>query len=115
VTKYHITSQGKFKSGVETVIQICDAEDIRILKGSVSKDRSYIRENPPRPSHGRDCSLPQRSYFKAAATEYQGCRNDTGANVAVAMEPGYQVSDGGDVTDIIAIPPNADNDNFLLE
>jgi putative transposase len=46
--RYHVLKGGIQKRCRELIIQICDAEDIKILKGAVSKDHVHMHiEYPP--------------------------------------------------------------------
>ena len=47
--RYHVLKGDKQKRCRDIIVQICDAEDIRILKGVVSKDHVHI-EYPPNKS-----------------------------------------------------------------
>lgn len=71
--RYHVLKGDIQYRCREIIIQICDAEDVRILKGVVSKDHVHIHiEYPPRLSisqlvkrlKGRTSRLLQREYPK---------------------------------------------------
>jgi len=69
--RYHVLKGDIQKRCRELIIQICDAEDIRILKGAVSKDHVHMLiEYPPskpvseivRRLKGRTSRMLQREY-----------------------------------------------------
>ena len=106
----------------EIIIQICDAEDIRILKGVVSKDHVHMHiEYPPRISisntvkklKGRASRNLQRE-FPALKKRYWGCH---------FWAIGYGAWSTGNITDEMVQeylehhrnPSNGDTGNIILE
>lgn len=105
----------------ELIIQICDAEDIKILKGAVSKDRVHMHiEYPPSKSisdivrrlKGRTSKLLQQEYPELQK-RYWGKHFWT---------IGYGAWSTGNITDEMVTeylehhrnPSNMDSDNFML-
>src|ERR1041384_5826741 len=69
--RYHVLKGDVQQRCRELIIQICDAEDVRILKGVVSKDHVHMHiEYPPSKSvsdlvkrfKGRTSRMPQQEY-----------------------------------------------------
>jgi putative transposase len=106
----------------DLIKQICDAEDVRILKGVISKDHVHIHiEYPPSRSisdlvkrlKGRTSRRLQEE-FPALGKKYWG-QHFWGI--------GYGVWSTGNITDEMVQeylehhrdPSNTDNDNFILE
>lgn len=106
----------------ELIIQICDAEDVRILQGAVSKDQVHMHiEYPPSQSisdlikrlKGRTSGLLQQE-FPELQKRYWG-------NHFWAI--GYGAWSTGNLTEEMVAeylehhrnPSNQDSDNFLLE
>lgn len=106
----------------ELIIQICDAEDVRILQGAVSKDQVHMHiEYPPSQSisdlikrlKGRTSGLLQQE-FPELQKRYWGKH---------FWAIGYGAWSTGNLTEEMVAeylehhrnPSNQDSDNFLLE
>jgi len=106
----------------ELIIQICDSEDVKIVKGVVSKDHVHrLIEYPPSKSiselvkrmKGRTSRLLQQEY-PALKRRYWGKH---------FWAIGYGAWSTGNVSETLVAeylehhrePSNQDNDNFLLE
>jgi putative transposase len=120
--RYHVLKGEIQKRCRELMIQICDAEDIKILKGAVSKDHVHMHiEYPPSKAisaivkrlKGRTSRLLQQEYpelqkrywgkhFWAIGYGAWSTGNLTEEMVAESLEHHRQ-------------PSNQDQDNFLLE
>ena len=124
VTKYRYPIlKGKIQKRCrELIIQICDSEDVRIIKGVVSKDHVHMLiEYPPSKSisdlvkrlKGRTSRLIQQEYPELKQ-RYWGKH---------FWAVGYGVWSTGNVSESVVEeylehhrePSNQDNDNFMLE
>ena len=124
VTKYRypVLKGGIQKRCRELIIQICDSEDVRILKGVVSKDHIHMLiEYPPSKSiselvkrfKGRTSRLLQQEY-PALRKRYWGKH---------VWARGYGVWSTGNVSEALLEEylehhresSNAENENFMLE
>jgi len=123
-TKYRYPIlKGKIqKRSRERIIQICDSEDVRIIKGVASKDHVHIWiEYPPSKSisdlvkrlKGRTSRLIQQEYPELKQRYWE--KN--------FWAVGYEVWSTGNVSENVVEeylehhrePSNQDNDNFMLE
>ena len=120
--RYHVL-QGDIKvRSRELLIQVCDSEDVRILKGVVSKDHIHMHiEYPPRIAlsdlvkrlKGRSSGILQQE-FPALRKRYWGRH---------FWAIGYGAWSTGNITDEIVHEylehhrekSNEDNDSFILE
>jgi putative transposase len=67
--RYHVLKGDIQKRCRELIIQICDAEDVKILKGVVSKDHVHMHlEYPPSKSVERSGQTIERTDIKTSAT-----------------------------------------------
>ncbi len=124
VTKYRypVLTGDLQKRCRELIIQICDSEDVKIMKGVVSKDHVHMLiEYPPSKSiselvrrmKGRTSRLLQQEY-PALKRRYWGKH---------FWAIGYGAWSTGNVSETLVAeylehhrePSNQDNDNFLLE
>jgi putative transposase len=120
--RYHVLKGEIQKRCRELMIQICDAEDIKILKGAVSKDHVHMHiEYPPSKSvsdivkrlKGRTSRLLQQEYPELEK-RYWGKH---------FWAIGYGAWSTGNLTEELVAqylehhrqPSNQDQDNFLLE
>ena len=120
--RYHVLKGEIQKRCRELLIQVCDSEDVRILKGVVSKDHVHMHiEYPPSKSisdlvkglKGRSSRLLQKE-FPELGKRYWG-KHMWGI--------GYGAWSAGNITDDIIQEylehhkdrPNEDAENFLLE
>ena len=120
--RYHVLKGEIQKRCRELLIQICDSEDVRILKGVVSKDHVHMHiEYPPSKSisdlvkglKGRSSRLLQKE-FPELGKRYWG-KHMWGI--------GYGAWSAGNITDDLIQEylehhkdrPNEDAENFLLE
>ena len=120
--RYHVLKGEIQKRCRELIIQICDAEDIRILKGAVSKDHVHMHiEYPPSKSisdivkrvKGRTSRLLQQEYPELKKRYW-------GKHFWVI---GYGAWSTGNISEKMVeeylehhrSSSNQDNDNFLLE
>lgn len=120
--RYHVLKGEIQKRCRELLIQVCDSEDVRILKGVVSKDHVHMHiEYPPSKSisvlvkglKGRSSRLLQKE-FPELGKRYWG-KHMWGI--------GYGAWSAGNITDDIIQEylehhkdrPNDDAENFLLE
>ncbi len=119
--RYHVLKGEIQKRCRELLIQVCDSEDVRILKGVVSKDHVHMHiEYPPSKSisdlvkglKGRSSRLLQKE-FSELGKRYWG-KHMWGI--------GYGAWSAGNITDDIIQEylehhkdrPNEDAENFLL-
>ena len=120
--RYHVLKGEIQKRCRELLVQVCDSEDVRILKGVVSKDHVHMHiEYPPSKSisdlvkrlKGRSSRLLQKE-FPELGKRYWG-KHMWGI--------GYGAWSAGNITDDIIQEylehhkdrPNEDAENFLLE
>jgi len=120
--RYHVLQGDKQKRCRDIIVQICDAEDIRILKGVVSKDHVHMHiEYPPSMSvsdivkrlKGRTSRKLQME-FKELSKQYWGKH---------FWAIGYGVWSTGNVSKEMVqeylehhrIPSNKDLNNIILE
>ena len=120
--RYHVLKGEIQKRCRELLIQVCDSEDVRILKGVVSKDHVHMHiEYPPSRSisdlvkglKGRSSRLLQKE-FPELGKRYWG-KHMWGI--------GYGAWSAGNITDDLIQEylehhkdrPNEDAENFLLE
>jgi len=120
--RYHVLKGEIQKRCRELLIQVCDSEDVRILKGVVSKDHVHMHiEYPPSKSisdlvkglKGRSSRLLQKE-FPELGKRYWG-KHMWGI--------GYGAWSAGNITDDLIQEylehhkdrPNEDTENFLLE
>ena len=120
--RYHVLKGEIQKRCRELIIQICDAEDIKILKGVVSKDHIHMLiEYPPSKSvsdivkrlKGRTSRLLQQEYPEL---QKRYCGKHFWAI-------GYGAWSSGNITDQLIEeylehhrhPSNQDSNNFMLE
>ncbi len=120
--RYHVLKGEIQKRCRELLIQVCDSEDVRILKGVVSKDHVHMHiEYPPSKSisdlvkglKGRSSRLLQKE-FPELGKRYWG-KHMWGI--------GYGAWSAGNITDDLIQEylehhkdrPNEDAENFMLE
>jgi putative transposase len=120
--RYHVLKGEIQKRCRELLIQVCDSEDVRILKGVVSKDHVHMHiEYPPSKSisdlvkglKGRSSRLLQKE-FPELGKRYLG-KHMWGI--------GYGAWSAGNITDDLIQEylehhkdrPNEDAENFMLE
>ncbi len=120
--RYHVLKGDIQKRCRELLIQVCDSEDVRILKGVVSKDHVHMHiEYPPSKSisglvkglKGRSSRLLQKK-FPELGKRYWG-KHMWGI--------GYGAWSAGNITDDLIQEylehhkdcPNEDAENFMLE
>ncbi len=120
--RYHVLKGEIQKRCRELLIQVCDSEDVRILKGVVSKDHVHMHiEYPPSKSisglvkglKGRSSRLLQKE-FPELGKRYWG-KHMWGI--------GYGAWSAGNITDDLIQKylehhkdrPNEDTENFMLE
>ena len=120
--RYHVLKGEIQKRCRELLIQVCDSEDVRILKGVVSKDHVHMHiEYPPSKSisglvqglKGRSSRLLQKE-FPELGKRYWGKH---------MWEIGYGSWSAGNITDDLIQEylehhkdrPNEDAENFMLE
>ena len=120
--RYHVLKGEIQKRCRELLIQVCDSEDVRILKGVVSKDHVHMHiEYPPSKSisdlvkglKGRSSRLLQKE-FPELGKRYWG-KHMWGL--------GYGAWSAGNITDELIQEylehhkdrPNEDTENFMLE
>ena len=120
--RYHVL-KGEIQSRCrELLIQVCDSEDVRILKGVVSKDHVHMHiEYPPSKSisdlvkglKGRSSRLLQKEFPEL-------CKRYWGKHM---WGIGYGAWSAGNITDDLIQEylehhkdrPNEDAENFMLE
>jgi len=120
--RYHVLKGEIQRRCRELLIQVCDSEDVRILKGVVSKDHVHMHiEYPPSKSisdlvkglKGRSSRLLQKE-FPELGKRYWG-KHMWGI--------GYEAWSAGNITDDLIQEylehhkdrPNEDAENFMLE
>jgi len=106
----------------ELIIQICDAEDIRILKGVVSKDHVHMLiEYPPSKSVSEMVRRMKGRTSRLLQKEYPQLQKRYWGKHFWAI--GYGVWSTGNISEQMVVeylehhrhPSNQDHDNFLLE
>ena len=106
----------------ELIIQICDSEDVRILRGVVSKDHIHMLiEYPPSKSISGLVQRLKGRTSRLLQQEYPELRKRYWGKHFWAI--GYGAWSSGNVSESVVEeylehhrePSNQDNDNFLLE
>jgi putative transposase len=106
----------------ELIMQICDAEDIRILKGAVSKDHVHMHiEYPPSKSISNIVRQLKGRTSRMLQKEYPELRKRYWGRHFWSI--GYGAWSTGKITEEVVAeylehhrkPSNMDTDNFLLE
>ena len=120
--RYHVLKGEIQKRCRELLIQICDAEDIRILKGSVSKDHVHMLiEYPPSQSVSEIVRRLKGRTSRRLQQEYPELQKRYWGKHFWAI--GYGAWSTGSISEQMVEeylehhrhPSNADNENFLLE
>ena len=120
--RYHVLKGEIQKRCRELIIQICDAEDIRILKGAVSKDHVHMNiEYPPSKAISEVVKRLKGRTSRMQQQEYPELKKRYWGKHFWAI--GYGAWSTGNITEELVQeylehhrnPSNLDNDNFLLE
>jgi putative transposase len=120
--RYHVL-EGEIKVRCrDLIVQICDAEDIRILKGVVSKDHVHMHiEYPPKLSIADMVKRLKGRTSRILQAEYPHLKNRYWGRHFWAI--GYGVWSTGNITDEMVQAylehhrqeSNSENDNFILD
>lgn len=124
VTKYRYpVLQGEIKQRChDLIVQICDAEDIRILKGVVSKDHVHMLiEYPPSKSVSEIVKRLKGRTSRRLQEEFRDLRRRYWGKHFWAI--GYGAWSSGNITDELVAeylehhrhPSNRETGNFILE
>ena len=120
--RYHVLKGEIQKRCRELLLQICDAEDIRILKGAVSKDHVHMHiEYPASKSISEIVKKMKRRTSRRLQQEYPELKKRYWGKHFWAI--GYGAWSTGNISEKMVEeylehhrnPSNQDNDNFLLE
>ncbi len=120
--RYHVLTGDVQRRCRDLIKQICDAEDVRILKGVVSKDHVHIHvEYAPSQSISDLVKRLKGRTSRRLQEEYPLLRNKYWGRHFWAI--GYGVWSTGNITDDMVQqylehhrqPSNKDNDNIILE
>ena len=120
--RYHVLKGEIQKRCRELLLQICDAEDIRILKGVVSKDHVHMHiEYPASKSISEIVKKMKGRTSRRLQQEYPELKKRYWGKHFWAI--GYGAWSTGNISEKMVEeylehhrnPPNQDNDNFLLE
>ena len=120
--RYHVLKGEIQKRCRELLIQICDAEDIRILKGAVRKDHVHMHiEYPPSKSISEIVKKMKGRTSRRLQQEYPELKKRYWGKHFWAI--GYGVWSTGNISEKMVEEylehhrnlSNQDNDNFLLE
>jgi putative transposase len=120
--RYHVL-EGEIKIRCRNlIVQICDAEDIRILKGVVSKDHVHMHiEYPPKLSIAEIVKRLKGRTSRILQAEYPHLKQRYWGRHFWAI--GYGVWSTGNITDEMVqaylehhrSESNSENDNFILD
>jgi putative transposase len=120
--RYHVL-EGEIKVRCrDLIVQICDAEDIRILKGVVSRDHVHMHiEYPPKLSIADMVKRLKGRTSRILQAEYPHLKNRYWGRHFWAI--GYGVWSTGNITDEMVQAylehhrqeSNSENDNFILD
>ena len=120
--RYHVLKGDVQKRCRELVIQICDAEDIRILKGVVSKDHVHMHiEYPPKLSMSSIVKKLKGRTSRKLQQEYPQLKQRYWGRHFWAI--GYGAWSTGNITEMMVqeylehhrSPSNSDLDTVILE
>ena len=120
--RYHVLKGEIQKRCRELLLQICDAEDIRILKGAVSKDHVHMHiEYPASKSISEIVRKMKGRTSRRLQQEYPELKRRYWGKHFWAI--GYGAWSTGNISEKMVEeylehhrnPSNQDNDNFLLE
>ena len=120
--RYHVLKGEIQKRCRELLLQICDAEDIRILKGAVSKDHVHMHiEYPASKSISEIVRKMKGRTSRRLQQEYPELKKRYWGKHFWAI--GYGAWSTGNISEKMVEeylehhrnPSNQDNDNFLLE